>query len=261
MKGVLALAVATLLPAAFAQNSPRVEAPEPANKIMVAPGQTVAAAVAAMAKAANAVVVVDPDISGIVSGATAKLPLEQGLDTIAKANHALWRKVYLAENEIPRLADHTIDTRRLKRIVASLDDVTMANIGVVNPATGQMTVVSRDIEASVSMREWAKTRKAVYLLYLPVVERATPVALPPPGDVLPPGGLDALKAMTPEQRSEWMKAHGAVVGSSEMTPEQRAQALQNLPPEERARIEEKMNQAGQNGGTIIIQHEQHEETK
>ncbi|HEY3412415.1 MAG TPA: hypothetical protein VGM51_05060 [Armatimonadota bacterium] len=250
MKRLIVLAAAALMPAAYAQPKSAPEAPQPANKVIVTRGQTVATAVAAMAKAANAVAAVDPDINVNVSAATARLPLEQGLDTIAKANHAIWRKVYLPENEIPRLAGGAVDARRLKRIVASLDGVNMPNIGVVDPATGQMTVVSRDLEASPAMKEWAKTRKAVYLLYR---QTESPAAAPGLlGDALPPGGLDALKAMTPEQRAQWMKDHGGVVVSSDMTPEQRAQALQSLPPEERARIEEKMNKAAQDGGKSMV---------
>lgn len=248
MNRILALAVAASLPAAFAQTTPTLEAPQSANKVIVSRGQTVSTAVAAMAKTAGAIVAVDPAINANVSATTARLPLEQGLDTIAKANHAMWRKVYLAEGEIPRLADHTIDARRLKRIVASLDNVTMPNIGLVDPATGQMTVVSRDLEASPSMREWAKTRKAVYILYLPGDEPTVRVG----GDMMPPGGLEAFKAMTPAQRAEWMKAHGGVIVTSDMSPEERALALQNLPPDERKNIEDKMNQAAQSGGKNVI---------
>lgn len=250
---IVALAAAAAAMPAFGQNAPKQDtaAPPTSNRVVLSKGQTIQSAVANMAKAAGALAAVDPALNGRVSEATSKLPLEKGLDLIAKENRAQWRKVYLADAEIPRLADGTIDARRLSRMVMSVATVQTANIGVVDPTTGQMTVTSRAPESSPGMLEWAKTRKAVYVLYSPV-ETATVRTAGPGGDMLPPGGIEAFKNMTPEQRAQWMKDHGGVIVTSDMSPEERAQALQNLSPEERARIEEKMNQAGQSGGASVM---------
>lgn len=250
---IIALAAFAAAVPAFGQNGPKQDtaAPPASNKVILSKGQTIQSAVANMAKAAGVLAAVDPALNGRVSEATSKLPLEKGLDLIAKENRAQWRKAYLSDAEIPRNADGTIDARRLSRMVMNVAAVQTANIGVVDPATGQMTVTSRAPESSPGMQEWAKTRKAVYVLYSPV-ETSTIRTTGPAGDILPPGGIDALKNMTPEQRAQWMRDHGGVFVSSDMSPEERAQALQNLPPDERARIEEKMNQAGQNGGASVM---------
>lgn len=248
MNRIIVLAAAAMMPAAMAQNSPKLETAAPSNTVVVSKGQTIQTAVAAMAKAAGALAAVDPGINGRVSEATSRLTLERGLDAIAQANHAIWRKVYLADKEIPRLADGSVDARGLKRIVDSVSEPAVSNVGIVDPAKGQITVVTRAAASAPEMAEWTKSHKAVYLLYLP---GPTPVVRMG-GDMMPPGGIEAFNAMTPEQRAQWMKDHGGVIVTSDMSPEERAQALQNLPPDERARIEEKMNQTGQNGGKNVI---------
>jgi hypothetical protein len=201
-----------------------------------------------MAKAAGVLAAVDPNLNARVSEATSKLPIERGLDTIAKANHAQWRKVYLSAAAVPYSADGSVDARRLIRLIEGVAALKSADIGVVDPATGQMTVASRAPESSPAMREYAKTRKAVYLLYLPGAVTAQSDGS---GNMLPPGGIEALNAMTPEQRAQWMKDHGGVIVTSDMSPDERTQALQNVPPDERARIQEKMDEAAKNGAKSV----------
>lgn len=249
MKIFTAIAIAGLVPAALAQTAQKRGDPPPAsNTVVVSKGQTIQSAVAGMAKAAGVLAAVDPNLNGRVSEATSKLALERGLDVIAQENHAIWRKVYLADKEIPRLADGTVDARALKRLVSNVSEPVTANIGVVNPSSGLLTVVTRAPEKSPDMAEWIKSRKPVYLLYVPGPVQASG----PAGDMMPPGGIEAFNAMTPQQRAQWMKDHGGVIVTSDMSPEERAQALQNLPPDERARIEDKMSQAGQNGAKSVM---------
>jgi hypothetical protein len=258
---VALLAMTVVSPGALGQNSPKKDAPTPEpTKVSVPRGQTIGATVAAMAKTAGTLAAVDPSLTGTVSAATAKLPIEKGLSLIAAENGAVWRKVYLSENEIPLAPDGSVDVRHLMRIVESVTPPTVTNVGVVDPATGQLSVLSRAAEGSPGMVEWAKTRKAVYLLYKPGKTAASRGA-GSSEDMLPPGGIEAFKEMTPQERQDWMKAHGGIIVTSDMSSDERAQVLQTLSPDERARIEDKMNQAGQNGGHSVVIMKNEETTK
>jgi hypothetical protein len=210
-----------------------------------------------MAKAAGVLAAVDPAVSGRVSESTSKLSLEAGLNAIAKQYRAQWRKVYLTDAEIPKMPDGTVDARRLKRLVSAAAAAPPVNIGIVDPATGLMTVTYAAPETAAAMKDWAKTRKAVYLLYKPDGPNTSNAM----ADTLPPGGIDALRAMTPDQRKQWMEAHGGVMVSSEMSPEERAAALSRLPADQRAEIEKKLQDAEANGGQFVMtmQHRENNE--
>ena len=221
------------------------------NSVTITPGSSIAEAVAGMAAAAKATVVVDPALTGRVSAATAKLSLEAGLSAIAEQYRARWRKVYLDAKSVPRTSDGKVDARRLKAIVEAASAAPAQTVGVVDPATGQMTVTSRASEKSPAMVAWSKGQTPIYLLYLPGAVAAPP---PParPDAMLPPGGMEALRNMTPEQRKQWMDQNGGVVITSDMSQAERAALLQRLPPEERERIERRMQDTGDGGQVVIM---------
>ena len=248
---VVALVSTIAVSGAFAQAEPPED--ENPNRVIISAGTTVPLAVEGMAKAAGATVAVDPALTGRVSAATAKLPLEQGLTAIAQQNRAKWLKVYLDEKLLPRTADGKVDARRLKVIVEAATAAPAQTVGVVDPATGQMTVTSRAAETDPMMQAWAKGKSPVYLLYVPGAE---PTPTPPtagPG-ALPPGGIEALRQMTPEQRKQWMDQHGGVIITSDMTPEERAAMLNRLPPEERERMQQRLQQGGDQ--VMIYRHQE-----
>jgi hypothetical protein len=224
---------------AFAQN-----ANSGTNKVVVSPGQPIAAAVAAMAKVAGAEAVVDPALVGTVSAATAKLPLEQGLTNIAAANHAQWRRVYLKEAEIPRTDKGAIDVPKLREIVEAASVAPKVSVGVFDPATGTIAMTNRVAATAPSTVEWLKPRKAIYLLYRPaIIGSALGITGDPVADYMATqkNGMASFLAMTPEQRSEAMKAGIEMALNMDADAmgqmmQQSMQAMQNLSPETKAKL-------------------------
>ena len=215
---------------------------EKSSGVALSVGQTVEQAVAGMAKRAGAVVVVDPAITGDVSAATAKLPLEQGLSAIGQAQHAVWRKVYLKEAEIPVKTDKAIDVAKLKTMVEAASLAPKTTIGVVDPTTGEVAITTRTQATSPSTVEWLAARKAVYVLFRPAT-----VGMGLSNDAVSDylttqkNSMETFRKMTPEQRSAatrqgidmFLNMDPEVMGQMAM---ESMQAMQSLSTEQKAKL-------------------------
>jgi hypothetical protein len=237
MKNTLTIALLVMGTAAMAQN-----APAPANVVPISQGKTIAAAVADMATAADALAAVDPAITGNVSAVTAKLSLETGLASIATANHLEWRKVYLPAAQIPKNTDGTVDAVKLKAMVEAAVAVPQVTIGVVEPGKNTVAMTTRAVASAPATAAWLKDKTPVYLLYRP-----TPAVRAASGDAIADylgaqkASLETYKNMTPEQRTAAAKQGLEMMMN--MDPSMMGQmaqdsmkAMQSLTPDEKAKL-------------------------
>jgi len=207
MKALFVAGMLAVCATAWAQTAPKPAEQDNPNSVKLTKGPTVASAVAAMAKTANARVIVDPAVTGSVPASMSELPLEQGLTAIASSKHATWRKVYLKDSDIPKKADGTIEVGKLKQMVELASLAPETSIGVVDPKDGRVITTNRTSVSSPSTQAWLKDRTALYVLYQPnVVGGGAP-------------GTDPVTDYLAVQRNSY-----AAFGK--MTPEQRAQAMQ-----------------------------------
>ncbi len=241
MKKTLALGMILLGAGAMAQNAP----PANPNVVVVSQGKTIAQAAADWARSANATLVVDPTLTGKVTPATAKLPMEAGLAAVAKAEHAQWQKAYLKPSDIPKAADGTIDFIRLRTIVESASSVPNVSVGVLDPATGMISMSTRVAANEPSTKEWLKDREVVYILYRPAIigsavgrEGGDSVT-----DYLTTqrNSMETFRNMTPEQRAE--ASRQGISMFLDMDPEimmqmtrESMQAMQSLTAEQKAKL-------------------------
>jgi hypothetical protein len=236
MKHSLTIALLAMGAAAVAQNAP---VPATTNVVPISQGKPISAAVADMAKAANVLAAVDPQVTGNVSATTGKLSIEAGLAAIATANRVEWRKVYLAEGQIPRASDGTVDAVKLKAMVEAATAVPEVTIGVLDPAKNTVAMTTRAPAAAPGTATWLKDKTTVYLLYRPTAGKATdPITSYLDGQK---AALDMYKSMTPEQRAEVsrrgmemvMKMDPATMSSM---MQDSMKAMQNLSAEEKAKL-------------------------
>lgn len=251
MKYTLTIAVLALGTAAMAQTAPPA-ATDP-NVVTISQGKTIAVAAADWGKAANALVAVDPTITGNVSAATAKLSLEAGIESVAKAQRVEWRKVYLPAAQIPRKTDGTVDAVKLKSMVEAAVAVPDVTIGVLDPENNTVAMTTRAAAAAPGTAAWLKDKTAVYLLYRP-----TPGGVGASGDAMSGymdaqrASLTALKNMTPEQRTDAarqgmemiMKTDPAMMGQ---IMQDSMKAMRSLPPDQQAKIFQMGMQSWQSG--------------
>lgn len=252
MKYTLTIAALALGTATMAQNT--TPPAQTGNVVTISQGKTIAAAAADWGKAANALVAVDPAVTGNVSAATAKLSLEAGLDAVAKAQRAEWRKVYLPAAQIPKNASGAVDAVKLKAMVEAAVAVPEVTIGVLNPDKNTVAMTTRAAAAAPGTAAWLKDKTAVYILYHP-----TPGGASASGDLVAGymdaqrASFEAMKNMTPEQRTQaakqgmelMMKADPAMMGQI-MRDSMRA--MQQLPQEEQMKIMQMGMQMWQGGG-------------
>lgn len=242
MKTRMTAGLALIGAAAFAQGAPATDNP---NAVVLSQGKTIAQAAADWARAANVTVVVDPTLTGTVSAATARLPMEAGLAAIAKAEHAEWRKAYLRASDIPKTADGAVDFNKLRVIVESAASVPGVAVGVLDQATGMIAMSTRVPANAASTREWLKDRPAIWILYRPAIVGSAVGRTG--GDSVSDylatqrNAMEAYRAMTPEQRAEASRqALDMVLNMDPAMMGQMAresmQALQSLSPDQKAKL-------------------------
>jgi len=243
MKALYVAGMLAVCVTAWAQTAPKPAAEDNPNSVKLTKGPTVASAVAAMAKTVNARVIVDPAVTGSVPASMSELPLEQGLTAIASSKHATWRKVYLKDSDIPKKADGTIEVGKLKQMVELASLAPETSIGVVDPKDGRVITTNRTSVSSPSTQAWLKDRTALYVLYQPSVVGGGVPGTDPVTDYLAVqrNSYAAFGKMTPEQRAQAMQqGMEEVINMDPQVMAQMAresmQALQNLSPEAKAKL-------------------------
>lgn len=217
------------------------------NTVTVARSISVAEAAGSLARAAGATVLVDPSLSGTVRDSVAKQPLEQGLASIAAQTKAQWRKFYMKDADIPRTKDGAVDLRKLVPMVEAASLAPPVSIGVVDPATGMLLSATRSPLTAPATQQWLQDRKAMYVLYRPVVSGS---ALGVAGsDVVTDyyatqkGAMEAFMKMTPEQRRDAMKQGIEMFLNTDpevmgQMMQQQMQAFMDLPAETKQKLME-----------------------